>query len=88
VGRVASGEMVGEMSFFDRKPRLLRMRAGRNDTQLLKLSRPMYERLRIEHPFIAVNLLEHAIISLDHLLRRVSTEEVNLARYVFGKGKR
>ena len=88
VGRVASGEMVGEMSFFDRKPRLLRMRAGRNDTQLLKLSRPMYERLRVEHPFIAVNLLEHAITSLDHLLRRVSTEEVNLARYVFGKGKR
>jgi len=88
VGRVSSGEMMGEMSFFDRKPRLLRMRAGRAETQLLKLSRPMYERLRVEHPYIAVNLLEHAIISLDHLLRHVSTEEVSLARYVFGKGKR
>lgn len=88
VGRVSSGEMMGEMSFFDRKPRLLRMRSGRAETQLLKLSRPMYERLRVEHPYIAVNLLEHAIISLDHLLRHVSTEEVNLARYVFGKGKR
>lgn len=88
VGRISAGEMMGEMSFFDRKPRLLRMRAGRDDTQLLRLSRAMYERLRVEHPYIAVNLLEHAIISLDHLLRRVSTDEMSLARYMFGKGKR
>lgn len=88
VGRISAGEMMGEMSFFDRKPRMLRMRAGSNDTQLMRLSRPMYERLRVEHPYIAVNLLEHAIISLDHLLRRVSRDEMSLARYMFGKGKR
>lgn len=88
VGQLKAGEMMGEMSFFDRKPRLLRMRAAQNDTQLLKLSRPMYERLRVEHPYIAVNLLEHALISLDHLLRRVSEDEMSLARYMFGKAKR
>ena len=79
---------MGEMSFFDHKPRLLRMRAKSDDTQLLKLPRAMYDRLRVEHPYIAVNLLEHAIISLDHLVRRVSQDEMSLARYVFGKGKR
>lgn len=88
VGRISAGEMMGEMSFFDRQPRLLRMRAGKDHTQLLKISRPIYERLRVEHPYIAVNLLEHAIISLDHLLRRVSTDEMSLARYMFGRGKR
>jgi hypothetical protein len=48
----------------------------------------MYKRLRVEHPYIAVNLLEHAIISLDHLVRRVSQDEMSLARYMFGKAKR
>ena len=88
VGRMVEGELMGEMSFFDRQPRLLRMRALKDNTQLLKLTRPMYNRLRVEHPYIAVNLLEHAIISLDHLVRRVSQQEVDLTRYIFGPGKR
>ncbi len=87
VGSMKEGELMGEMSFFDRQPRMLQMRSV-TKTQLLRLSRPMYKRLRVEHPFIAVNLLEHAIISLDHLVRRLSTEEVNLSRYIYGPGKR
>lgn len=88
VGHMKEGELMGEMSFFDKKPRLLRMCAKADGTQLLKLTRPMYERLRVEHPYIAVNLLEHAIISLDHLVRRVSADEAALSRYIFGPGKR
>lgn len=88
IGCMTMGEMVGEMSFFDRQPRLLRMRARKNDTRLLKLIRPKYDRLRVEHPYIAVNLLEHAIISLDHLVRRVSRDEMSLSRFMFGKAKR
>lgn len=86
VGRMKEGELMGEMSFFDRQPRSLRMRAMSTPTEVLKLTRPMYKRLRVEHPYIAVNLLEHAIISLDHLVRRVSEEEANLSRYIFGVG--
>ena len=85
---MTEGELMGEMSFFDRRPRLLRMRSMSADTQLLKLTRVMYERLRLEHPFIAVNLLEHAIISLDHLVRRLSSDEMSLSRYMYGKAKR
>jgi CRP/FNR family cyclic AMP-dependent transcriptional regulator len=88
VGSMKEGELMGEMSFFDHQPRMLQMRATRDQTDLLRLSRPMYERLRIEYPYIAVNLLEHAIISLDHLVRRLSTEEINLSRYIYGPGKR
>lgn len=88
IGQMAVGELMGEMSFFDREPRLLRMRAKVDGTQLLRLSRVMYKRLRVEHPYIAVNLLEHAIISLDHLVRRVSRDEMSLVKYMFGKGKR
>ncbi|KAF0191794.1 MAG: Crp/Fnr family transcriptional regulator [Gammaproteobacteria bacterium] len=88
VGRMLEGELMGEMSFFDQEPRLLRMRSLSSDTQLLKLTRPMYRRLRIEHPFIAVNLLEHAIVSLDHLVRRVSKEGARMDNYLFGPGRR
>ena len=88
VGVMKEGELMGEMSFFDREPRMLQMRATAAETDLLKLPRAMYRRLRVEHPYIAVNLLEHAIISLDHLVRRLSTEEINLSRYIFGPGKR
>ncbi len=88
IGRMQGGELVGEMSFFDRRPRLLRLRARSDHTRLLRLTRAMYERLRVEHPYIAVNFLEHAIISLDHLVRRLSADEMSLSRYMFGKAKR
>ena len=87
VGRGNSGELMGEMSFFDRKPRSARLKAMEDDTHLLKLSRTMYKRMRVEHPFIAVNLLEHAVISLDHLFRRISSDVATYSQYLYGKGK-
>lgn len=88
VGRRRQGELMGEMSFFDRKPRLIRMRATRNKTRLLKLSRTMYERMRVEQPFITVNLLEYAIVSLDHLIREMSKDVAVLTDYYFAPGKK
>jgi len=88
IGRMNEGELMGEMSFFDRQPRSVRMVAMSSDTRLLRLTRTMYKRLRVEHPFIAVNLLEHAIISLDHLIRRVSTDVATFNRYFYAAGKK
>ncbi|MBD3670297.1 MAG: cyclic nucleotide-binding domain-containing protein [Gammaproteobacteria bacterium] len=82
VGRLVEGELIGEMSFFDHKPRTARMVAMSLDTRLLKLGREQYERLRVDHPFIAVNLLEHAIISLDHLVRRVTMDVTSFNLYM------
>ncbi len=87
VGGIKEGELVGEMSFFDREPRSVRLLAKSADTRLLRLSRIMYQRLRVEHPFIAVNLLEHAIINLDHLFRRVSQDVADFNRYIYGGKK-
>lgn len=88
VGIIKAGELLGEMSFFDRRPRSLRAEALVNDTRLLKLTRSMYQRLRIEHPYIAVNLLEHAIISLDHLFRQVSQDISEFADYFHAPGRK
>ena len=87
VGRIKEGEIMGEMSFFDRRPRSVRLEAAKK-TQLLKLSRSMYQRLRIEHPYIAVNLLEHAIVSLDHLFRRASHDVSTFASYLYALGRK
>nr|WP_288118993.1 cyclic nucleotide-binding domain-containing protein [Thiomonas sp.] len=86
IGKIESGEMLGEMSFFDRKPREVRLRAGA-DTRLLRISRAMYQRLRLERPLLAVLLLEAAIISLDHLYRRTSTDMTQLNRYIHRTGR-
>jgi len=86
VGHIRAGEMLGEMSFFDRQPRLVRLRAKKK-TRLLKLPRPMYCRLRLERPVMAVLLLEYAIVSLDHLYRRTSTNVAELNRYIHSIGK-
>ncbi len=88
IGRMQEGELMGEMSFFDRQPRLVRMRAMRADTRLLKLTHTMYQRMRVEHPYIAVNLLEHAIISLDHVFRRVSTDVATFTHYINDSGRK
>jgi len=87
IGGIGEGELIGEMSFFDRDPRSVRLLAKSSGTRLLRLTRTMYSRLRVEHPFIAVNLLEHAIINLDHLFRRVSQDMANFSRYIYGPRK-
>jgi len=87
VGRIKEGEIMGEMSFFDRRPRSVRLEAVKS-TQLLKLSRAMYQRLRVEHPYIALNLLEHAVVSLDHLFRRASHDMSTFANYLYALGRK
>lgn len=88
VTQVKPGELMGEMSFFDRNPRQLRIRATKPNTRLIKLTRAMYKRLRVEHPYIAVNLLEFATVSLDHMFRRLSSDMSQVSRYLYSPGKK
>ncbi len=85
--REGPGEMLGIMSFFDRKPRSVRLVVRAPDTQVLRLSRAMYKRMRVEHPFIAINLVEHALINLDCLFRKVSNDFAQFAHHLYGTGK-
>jgi CRP-like cAMP-binding protein len=87
VGLQGVGNLVGEMSFFDRKPRNLRMYAASKKVKVLILTRSMYDRLKIEQPFIAVNILENAVVSLDHLVRSMSESMAQIEHYVHGFGR-
>jgi CRP/FNR family transcriptional regulator, cyclic AMP receptor protein len=87
IGRMKTGELAGEMSFFDHVPQEIRLRALRVDTHLLRLRRTGYERLRAEHPAITVHLLEYTIISMDHLVRRVSDDVAAITQYLHSRGR-
>jgi len=87
VGRQGEGSLIGEMSFFDRKPRDLRMEASKKGVKLLELTRPMYDRIKVEEPYIVVNILENAIVSLDILVRNMSNDISALGSYMKGFGK-
>lgn len=84
IARIEHGELMGEMSFFDRSPRSVRIRAGKQGAQVLRLTRPMYERLRVEVPQVAACLLEWTIVSLDHIFRRTSSHVAAVTQYVYG----
>jgi len=84
IGELEAGELMGSMSFFDGKPRSARIRAMSKNTRLLRISKVMYNRLRVEHPYISVLLLEQAIMSLDHLFRGVSMDIASFNQYMYG----
>ena len=88
VGRIESGCLAGEMSFFDRQPRSIRLKAGSKGLVALAISRPMYKRLCVEHSYIAVNLLEFVIMSVDKLIRSSSKDMTSMYKQVYGIGHR
>lgn len=88
IATIGEGELVGEMSFFDRNPRQIRLAALHENTCLLRLSRARYDRMRVEHPYFVVNLLECAITSLDHLFRKLSSDVVTYSDYLYSPGKK
>ncbi len=88
VVRVVMGRWLERCPFFDRQPRSARILAKSDDTQVLVLTRARYQRLKVEKPYITVNILEQAIISLDHLFRNLSQNYTDFSTYIYGKGKR
>lgn len=89
VGRIEAGDLAGEMSFFDRQERSIRLRASKKKgVKLLAITRPMYKRLCVEHPYISVNLLEFVVLVLDGLIRNSSKDMATMYKHVAGIGYR
>ncbi len=66
---------------------MLKMFAMSKEVILLEIKRPMYDRLKVEHPYIAVNLVENAVVSLDHLIRALSNDLSHFEHYMVGFGR-
>lgn len=82
VGSIKAGGLVGEMSFFDRKPRTIRLRAYEKGAVLLEINRQRFNRMRVDESYIATNLLEFVIRSLDWLIRNLGEENARLYKLV------
>lgn len=82
VGSIKAGGLVGEMSFFDRKPRTIRLRAYQEGALLLEINRQSFNRMRVAESYIATNLLEFVIRSLDWLIRNLGEENARLNKVV------
>jgi hypothetical protein len=70
------------MSFFDRKPRTIRLRAYEEGAILLEINRQRFNRMRVDESYIATNLLEFVIRSLDWLIRNLGEENARLNKVV------
>lgn len=86
VGKISPGGMVGEMSFFDQQPRTVRLKSCDKGAALLEITRQMYNRLKIQEPYISANLLELVIRSLDALVRQLSEQNAVLHKQVTHSG--
>ena len=89
VGRIEAGCLAGEMSFFDRQPRSIRLRADKKKgVRVLAITRPMYKRLCVEHSYISVYLLGFVVMSLDKLIRNSTKDMATMYKHVTGIGYR
>lgn len=82
VGTVEAGNLAGAMSFFDGKPRSVRIRARCHGVRVLEVTRQMYNRMRVEDSYITTNLLEFVIRSWDDLIRNLSNDNAKLHKQV------
>ena len=48
----------------------------------------MYKRMKVEHPYIAINIVEQAILSLDKLFRSVTSDYAQFSHYLYGAGSK
>lgn len=87
VGTQGPGYFIGEISFFDGKDRMLKMAAATEGLTLFEIRRDMYDRLRIEQPFLALNLVENVVANTDRLVRKISTDLSHLEYYMRGYGR-
>ena len=64
IGLIDSGETVGEMALLSGQPRVATVRALR-DTELVKLSRAVFDRLALEHPRATLHVAKLAVQRLE-----------------------
>jgi NTE family protein len=69
VAHIPAGEMVGEMSLLSGEPHSATLIALR-DTQMLRISKPSFERLIARHPRLTMNLMRIMVRRLRHTTRR------------------
>jgi CRP-like cAMP-binding protein len=82
------GSFFGELSFLDNKPHSATMTTASQESVVLKLDRSDFDKLVQRYPAAGYKVLMNVMQDISQLLRRMNTQFVDMADYVYGRTKR
>lgn len=82
------GSFFGELSFIDNKPHSATMTTASEESVVLKMDRTDFDKLVLRYPAAGYKMLMNVTQDISQLVRRMNTQYVDMAGYVFGRTKR
>lgn len=82
------GSFFGELSFIDNKPHSATLTTAAEESVVLKIDRNDFEKFVQRYPNAGYKLLMNIVMDISQLVRRMNTQYVDMAGYVFGRTKR
>jgi len=82
------GSFFGELSFIDNKPHSATLTTAAEESVVLKIDRGDFEKLVVRYPGAGYKVLMNITQDISALVRRMNTQYVDMAGYVFGRTKR
>ena len=82
------GSFFGELSFIDNKPHSATLTTAAEESVVLKIDRSDFEKLVVRYPAAGYKVLMNVTQDISQLVRRMNTQYVDMAGYVFGRTKR
>jgi CRP-like cAMP-binding protein len=78
------GDIFGEMSFLDGRPRCATIVAV-SDIEALVIERKEFEKLVDAHPWVVYKLLRNIIFAVHSIVRGMNTRYVEMINYMWGR---
>ncbi len=82
------GSFFGEISFIDNKPHSATLTTAAEESVVLKIDRGDFDKLVVRYPAAGYKTLMNIAQDISQLVRRMNTQYVDMAGYVFGRTKR
>jgi len=82
------GSFFGELSFIDNKPHSATLTTASEESVVLKIDRNDFDKLVQRYPNAGYKVLMNVVQDISQLVRRMNTQYVDMAGYVFGRTKR
>lgn len=82
------GSFFGELSFIDNKPHSATLTTATEESTVLKIDRGDFDKFVQRYPGAGYRVLMNVVQDISQLVRRMNTQYVDMAGYVFGRTKR
>ncbi len=82
------GSFFGELSFIDNKPHSATLTTASEESVVLRIDRSDFDKLVQRYPAAGYKVLMNITQDISALVRRMNSQYVDMAGYVFGRTKR